>query len=191
MGGTAIAVRLRHRDSRDLDFFLKARVDPEGLADQLSQLAPTVIQALTRETLNCLFADIRVQFLDASAQRLIEEPDMIAGLQVGGLADLLATKLIAITTRPAIRDYVDLWALETIAGLRVEEGLALVEERYPRARGEQTWKTILLALGSFADVRTDQMPIMRGHRITARQIEGYWAHPVPEIVRHMDDTGTT
>jgi hypothetical protein len=142
MGGTALAVRLRHRESYDLDIFLEAPVDLEGLATQLSQLAPIVIQTLTDETLNCLFAGTKLQFLDASAHTMIVPPDPIAGIRVGSLADLMATKLLAVTGRPAIRDYVDLWALETIAGVVVEKGLVLVEERYPRARREQTWRII-------------------------------------------------
>jgi Nucleotidyl transferase AbiEii toxin, Type IV TA system len=192
MGGTAIVVRLRHRESRDLDFFLEAPVDLarlERLADTLGQLAPTVVQTLAEGTLNCLFGVTKLQFLDTSAQHRIEEPDAIAGIRVGGLADLLAAKLLAITSRAALRDYVDLWALETIGGLRVEEGLALVEVRYPQAQREQTWRTILLALGSFEDVRDDEMPRMHGLRITARQIERYWASRAPEIARNLDDTG--
>jgi hypothetical protein len=156
MGGTAIAIRLRHRESVDLDFFLEAPVDLarlERLAHALSQLAPTVVQTLAEGTLNCLFGETKLQFLDTSDQRQIEEPTVIASIRVGGLADLLAAKLVAIARHAALRDYVDLWALETIGGLRVEEGLALVEERYPRARREQTWRTILLALGSFEEVR--------------------------------------
>jgi predicted nucleotidyltransferase component of viral defense system len=192
MGGTAIAVRLRHRESEDLDFFLEAPLDLsrlEQLAGALGQLAPTVVQTLAAGTLNCLFGATRVQFLDTSTQHLIAPPDTIAGIRVGGLADLLAAKLVAITGRAALRDYVDLWALETLGGLRVEEGLALVEVRYPRARQEQTWRTILLALGSIEEVRGKQMPRMRGQRVTARQIERYWVRRAPEIVRNLDDTG--
>ncbi len=192
MGGTAVAIRLRHRESEDLDFFLEAPVDLtrlERLADALSQLAPTVVQTLAAGTLNCAFGETKLQFLDTSAQRRIEEPTVIAGIRVGGLADLLAAKLVAIARQAALRDYVDLWALETIGGLRVEEGLALVEERYPRARREQIWRTILLALGSFEELRGKQMPRMRGHRITAQQIERYWARRAPEIARNLDDTG--
>jgi hypothetical protein len=187
MGGTALAVRLRHRESHDLDFFLEAPANLQSLADQLAVLAPTVIQTLTASTLNCLFAGTRLQFLEASNQRLVGQLDMIAGVRVGSLPDLLTTKLLAITSRPAIRDYVDLWALETIEGLHVEEGLAFVEQRYPEAKQAQTWRTILMALGSFDDVRDDPMPRMRGRRVTARQIENYWARRVPEIMRHMAD----
>ena len=89
MGGTAVAIRLRHRESEDLDFFLEAPVDLtrlERLADALSQLAPTVVQTLAVGTLNCLFGETKLQFLDTSAQRRIEEPTVIAGIRVGGLA---------------------------------------------------------------------------------------------------------
>lgn len=189
MGGTALAVHLQHRDSRDLDFFFDAPLDLAELAVQLNQLAPTVIQMLSDDTLNALFGDTKVQFLDVSTQRQIQAPDVIAGIRVGSLPDLLTTKLVGLTTRSALRDYVDLWALETLAGLRVEAGLALVEERYPQAKYEQSWKAILLALGSFDDVRGDQMPRMRGRRVTARQIERYWLRRVPELARNLDDTG--
>jgi predicted nucleotidyltransferase component of viral defense system len=112
---------------------------------------------------------------------------VIAGIRVGALPDLMATKLAAILGRPAIRDYVDLWALEMRGSLPVERGLAFVEERYPRAAHEQTWRLILRALGAFADVRGDPMPRMHGVRLTARQLERYWQARVPQIAAALDD----
>lgn len=187
MGGTALAVRLGHRQSLDLDFFLEAAVDLAALAEQLGLLAPTVVQMLSDDTLNCLFAETRLQFLAATTQRMIAPPEVIADVRVGALPDLMATKLVAILGRPAIRDYVDLWALETIGGVPVDRGLAFVEERYPRAADERTWRLILLALGSFADVRGDPMPRIRGQRLTARQLERYWRLRVPQIAAALDE----
>jgi hypothetical protein len=188
MGGTALAVQLRHRESVDLDFFLEAPVDLARLAERLSELGQTDIQLLTDDTLNCFFSgNTKLQFLEASTQRMIVAPTWMAGVRVGSLPDLMATKLVALLGRPAIRDYVDLWALETRAGLLVEQGLALVEERYPRATREQTWRFILRALGTFDDVQGDPMPALYGRRLTTRQLERYWQSRVPQIAAALDD----
>ena len=75
-GGTAIAVHLRHRVSRDLDFFLRQPVDLTALAEVLEAKGSLVVQQLDpepgRQTLNVLLDTTRLQFLEASSVRVLE-----------------------------------------------------------------------------------------------------------------------
>lgn len=66
-GGTAIAVHLRHRVSRDLDLFLRHPVDLMALVDQVRRRGDLVVSRLDldegAQTLNAVFHQTRVQVL--------------------------------------------------------------------------------------------------------------------------------
>ncbi len=60
-GGTAIAVRLAHRASRDLDFFFhRNSVDLEKLTTKLSAAGPFAVTERAPGTLNGIFSATRV-----------------------------------------------------------------------------------------------------------------------------------
>jgi Nucleotidyl transferase AbiEii toxin, Type IV TA system len=183
-GGTAIAVHLRHRVSRDLDFFLREPVDLEALVDALEAEGRMVIQQLDlepgRQTLTVLFDTTRLQLLEASSVRVLEPLLPVAGVMVAGLGDLLAMKLKVICDRGELRDDFDLLAIERQGHRRVEEGIALALEKYrPKAR-QAFVQTIVRGLGYLDDVQEDP-----GIPATKAEVAGYWERRVPEIVRSL------
>jgi hypothetical protein len=65
-GGTAIAVHLAHRVSRDLDFFFhRNSVNLDELSTRLSAAGPFAVTERAPGTLNGVFSATRVQFLHA------------------------------------------------------------------------------------------------------------------------------
>jgi hypothetical protein len=96
-GGTAIAVHLGHRVSRDLDFFFHHHgIDLDDLASRLSAVGPFAVTERSPGTLNGLFSSTKVQFLHADEgrpQHLLEQPQETDGLRIAGLSDLIAMKL--------------------------------------------------------------------------------------------------
>jgi len=74
IGGTALAVHLHHRVSRDLDFFFHDGVDLDHLAETLRDLGPFAITLRGDGTLNGLLSETKVQFLSAASQELLERP---------------------------------------------------------------------------------------------------------------------
>ncbi len=181
VGGTGIAAHLGHRVSRDLDFFVAEPFEPEELAlvlDRIDRFAPTQVAA---GTLNGYLGETRIQFLDARNQQPVEPNVDIGGIPVAGLRDLLATKLKVVGDRGELRDYFDLLVLERDAGHHVEEGLAIVIERYQPATPETALLHIVRALGYLDDVADDPgLPVGRA------EIETYWHRRQPEIVRSLD-----
>jgi Nucleotidyl transferase AbiEii toxin, Type IV TA system len=187
-GGTAIAVHLRHRVSRDLDFFLREPVDLAALAEVLQAKGRVVVQQLHpepgRQTLNVLFDTTRLQFLEASSVRVLEPLLPVAAVMVAGLGDLLAMKLKVICDRGELRDYFDLLAIERQGHRRVEEGIALALEKY-RPRADQAFvQAIVRGLGYLDDVQEDP-----GVPATKAEVAGYWERRVPEIVRYLSRYG--
>jgi hypothetical protein len=181
VGGTGIAAHLGHRVSRDLDFFVAEPFEPEELAlvlNRIDRFAPTQVAT---GTLNGYLGETRIQFLDARDQHPVESNVEIGGIPVAGLRDLLATKLKVIGDRGELRDYFDLLVLERDAGHHIEEGLAIVVERYRPATPEATILHIVRALGYLDDVADDP-----GLPADRTEIETYWHRRQPEIVRSLD-----
>ena len=155
MGGTALAVHLRHRRSRDLDVFVHRPFDPEAVLGRLRRSAAVAVEAIAEGTLNCTVDGVSVQFLLARDQTPIAAPLRIDGLDVGSLQDVAATKLKVIGDRGELRDYYDLMRIETDVGLMMEVGLRLYAQRYGIELDHPSVAHIVRALGTFSDVAPD------------------------------------
>jgi Nucleotidyl transferase AbiEii toxin, Type IV TA system len=180
-GRTAIAVHLAHRVSRDLDFFFHhGSVDLDDLTKKLSAAGSFAVTERAPGTLNGIFSATKVQFLHADEtrpQRLLEPPQMVDGLQIAQISDLMAMKLKVIGDRGELRDYFDLMTIEQRTGRTADEGLALFLARFQPEYPDQAVNHILLGLGYFDDVDPDDtLPVPR------QQIIDYWARRQREII---------
>ncbi len=180
-GGTAIAVHLEHRTSRDLDFFFhNGSVNLDELARKLAAAGPFAVTDRAPGTLNGVFSATRVQFLhadEARPQHLLEPPREFDGLQVAQISDLMAMKLKVVGDRGELRDYFDLMTIEQRTGRTVDEGLALFLERFQPEYPDQAVNHIVLGLGYFDDVDPDDaLPVPR------EQVVDYWTRRQPEII---------
>lgn len=184
VGGTAVAAHVCHRPSRDLHFFLERPADLDRVERTLELVGELAVTARNERTLNTVLDAVVVQFLDASDQHLVDPMVRVAGLRVPSIGDPLATKLNAITSRPALRDYVDLQAIEGRAHRYVEEGLALFVERYQPKVPDEAVAPVVRALASFEDVPPD--PSLD---VAVEDVAAYWTRRVREITRHLDRWG--
>lgn len=186
-GGTALAVHLRHRESRDLSFFFHEPLDLDDLEQQIRLRGPFAVTQRAAGTLNGLYGETRLQFLQAGLARpecRLEPTTSVAGLNVAGLGDLLAMKLNAIAGRGQLRDYFDLMVIEQHGGRTVAEGLALFLARYRPDHPDSAITPILLGLGYLEDVADDPfLPIGRD------EIAAYWQRRQPEILIALDRSG--
>jgi hypothetical protein len=183
-GGTAVAVRLRHRESRDLDFFYHNNaVDLRGLARQLGETHAFAVTHESEGTLRGLFGGTKVEFIHADeggAQHLLEEPETIDGMRVAGLKDLIAMKLGAVAGRGELRDYYDLKTIEERAGLTIEDGIALFAERYSVRPGHKMIQHVVVALGYLDDApHDDSLPIGKD------ELADWWRLRQVRLVRHL------
>jgi hypothetical protein len=177
-GGTALTAHLKHRVSRDLDFFTESPFDIPSLSEAL-QAAGTFAPTLAEEgTLNGMFEDTKVQFLDASSQRLLKPTTEFGGVRLASLADVLATKLKVIQDRGALRDYFDLMVLDD--HISIEEGLGLLVEKYRPVAPSGLIANVVRGLGYLDDVEDDpSLPISRS------EIEAFWTRRQPQIIRGL------
>ena len=179
-GGTALAVHLHHRVSRDLDFFLARPVDLDEVTAALQSRGPFAVTLRDEGTLNGVFSETAVQFLSAENQRQLEPTTTVAGVEVAGIGDILAMKLKVIGDRGELRDYFDVMQIERQAGRTAEEGLGLYMARYGIPSEHVTVRHIVNGLGYFGDVADDEaLPVGRD------EIVAYWQRRQPELIRNI------
>lgn len=166
-GGTAVAVHLRHRVSRDLDFFLAEPADLEAVRRRLTHIGTFAPTLHSEDTLNGLFSGTKLQFLGATDQIVLEPCTTVEGLRIAGLGDLPATKLKVIGDRGELRDYYDTKIIETQGGWLAEEGLGLFVRRYrPRDPDAAVRHPLPCIMVARARGRAEARPRTRCHAVT-------------------------
>jgi hypothetical protein len=183
-GGTAVAVHLRHRESRDLDFFFhRGAVDLRALAKKLGEVRQFAVTHKRAGTLRGLFGDTKVEFFHADEgrpQKLLEVPQTVAGLRVAGLKDLMAMKLKVVGDRGEMRDYYDIKLIEEQGHLTVEDGIALFLERYGVGPASEALRHVVGTLGYLDDVEEDDaLPTSKA------ELTDWWQTRQARLVRHL------
>jgi hypothetical protein len=115
-GGTALALRLEHRQSVDFDFFSHTAFDPAVLAREIPYLAEAEQVQVVSHTLTCRVergGPVLVSFfgnlgLGEVALREIAEGSKV---HVASLLDIAGTKAAVVQQRAQARDYLDIDAL--------------------------------------------------------------------------------
>lgn len=179
-GGTAVAVHLAHRESRDLDFFISQPFDAEELERRLRGLGRFGTTTIRDDTLNGVLDTCKVQFLLAADQAQLRPNTEVEGIAVASLEDLTAMKLRAVGERGELRDYFDLMTIERRAGILAEEGLGLYAARYHPKDVRGSIEHLVRALGYLEDVSDDP-----GLPTTREEIERYWHRRAPDVARSL------
>lgn len=127
-GGTALALRLGHRQSVDFDFFSSSHVDSARVLREVSYLQGAEVVQRSPDTLTCLVdrgGPVRVSFFGGLTLRRVADPDSLAApaVMIASLLDLAATKAEVVQARAAAKDYLDIDALIHRAGLSLSDTL--------------------------------------------------------------------
>jgi hypothetical protein len=122
-GGTAIALRLGHRQSKDFDFFSSKPFQPDDLERRVPFLVGVERLQAAPNTLTSLVdrdGAVKVSFFGGLTLRRVRDPEPAEGpgFLVASLLDLAATKVKVVQDRAEAKDYVDL-------GRLLEEGVSL------------------------------------------------------------------
>src|SRR5579859_1013774 len=134
-GGTAVALRLGHRESVDFDFFTDKQLSQEQLRRSYSFLnSSTTIQS-EPDTLSVLVPvrgeTVKLSFFGSITIGRVGIPERTPDgvLEVASSLDLLATKLKVLLQRVEAKDYQDIAAILR-SGQPLELGLAAAAELY-------------------------------------------------------------
>lgn len=137
-GGTAIALRLGHRQSVDFDFFSEKPLDREALQKSFPAFKDSRVIQEEQNAMTLLVhpasnpkETVKVSFFGNIATGRVGTPDMTDDniLQVASLDDLMAMKLKVILQRAEAKDYRDIAAM-VVAGVPVDRGLATAGQMF-------------------------------------------------------------
>lgn len=136
-GGTALALRLGHRQSVDFDFFSSKTVDFEELLSNLNFLRAGRIIQNTNQALTVVVereGSVKLSFFGSISMGRVgmpeETPDGV--LSVASLLDLAGTKAKVVLQRAESKDYLDLLAIFK-SGINLSQAMAAAQALY----GEQ------------------------------------------------------
>ena len=182
-GGTGTALRLHHRRSRDLDFFYHdSSADLDALEEQLNDLgAATTLRS--PGTLRMMVGSAKVEFLHADEtgrQHRLEAPEVIAGIPVAGLQDLMAMKLKVLAERGELRDYYDVMRIDLDGRVSLEDGIEHFLTRYGLDRASEALRHLIRSLGYLDDVeQDDEVPMSRS------EIAQWWSRRQARLIRNL------
>jgi hypothetical protein len=159
-GGTALALRLAHRESVDFDFFSSL---PFQAIELLGSVAYLKNQRVTQQSENTLSCEVgsgetatRISFFGGLSLGQIEAPDRAQGngVAVASLTDIFGMKCATVPQRNEAKDYLDIHALITRGRLDLARGLASAQAIY----GRQYNPVMTLQALSYFDDLADPLP---------------------------------
>lgn len=142
-GGTALALQLGHRTSRDLDFYTKEHFEPPELYREFKRIfrEENVSQAIiAKDTLK-----FKINITDISIFRYpyhqIKSLQEYQETKLASSEDIAAMKIEALLTRGKKRDFIDIYFL--LKQYSLKKILGFVQEKYPDAYNEFSCLTSL------------------------------------------------
>ena len=127
-GGTALALRLGHRQSEDFDFFSDQPFKPTSLRESIPYLKHAEMTQFQDNTVTAIVdrnGPVKLSFFGALGIKRVQDPDVVEenGIQIASMMDILASKLKTVQSRAEAKDYRDIVGTLN-AGLTLAEGLA-------------------------------------------------------------------
>lgn len=154
VGGTALALQYGHRQSIDLDFFGLLPDDKEELVEMTKRVGNVLVTNRSKMILQTVINQIKVDFVDYSRYKWIDEPIMGDGFVLASDKDIAAMKVNAIIGRGTRKDFIDLYVL--LQHYSLLEIMAFYKQKYP----EFSEYRALLSMTYFEDAEMQDMPKM-------------------------------
>jgi hypothetical protein len=131
-GGTAVALRLGHRESVDFDFFTDKEISKDSLFSSIPFLKESTVIQDEKNTLTVFTKNgVKVSMFGGFNFGRYGEPEMTddGALLVASLDDLMGHKAKVILDRIAAKDYIDI-AEMIKAGVSFSKGLSTARELF-------------------------------------------------------------
>lgn len=154
VGGTALALRIGHRKSIDLDFITKEEFDIVELREMLVKKYAMKVAFERGQTLKGFINGVMIDCIRFNYPH-IAEPDIIGGVRLESVPDIIAMKLDAVSHNGTrIKDFVDIAVLS--AQYSLDEMLQFYLAKYPNANVLMPVKSLVF----FDDINFDESVVM-------------------------------
>ena len=127
-GGTALALRLGHRQSEDFDFFSSKEINPSQLLQEIPYLEGAEVLQRSQNTLTCLVdrnGPVHISFFGGLSLCRIKNPEKLnnPAISIASFLDIAAAKAEVVQARAAAKDYIDINALICQADISLSHAL--------------------------------------------------------------------
>lgn len=131
VGGTALALKLGHRNSIDIDLFTQNEFSTQDVFEKIA-ISKIITKSFEREnTLMCFIDSIKTDFIRHNYP-LINKPITEEGITYLSLEDIAAMKLNAIAqSGKRLKDFIDIYYL--LEHFSVNDMLSFYEIKYPNS----------------------------------------------------------
>lgn len=131
VGGTALALKLGHRNSIDIDLFTQNEFEDNDLLENLIDVFKVNLIYNRKNTIICAINNVKTDFIRHNYP-LIKKPITEEGITYLSLEDICAMKLHAIqNSRKRLKDFIDVYCL--LEHFTLNEMLAFYEFKYPHS----------------------------------------------------------
>ncbi len=128
VGGTALALRIGHRISIDIDLFSQQPFDGESMSSYLENQKKFRLNYIQKNTLKGQIEDIQVDLI-THAYPLVKDIVIADGIRIASLDDIAAMKLNAIVgSGSRLKDFVDIAFLSS--HLSLAQMIGAYEQKY-------------------------------------------------------------
>ncbi len=163
VGGTALALRLGHRKSVDLDLFGNISVGTDVLVEELKCLGNLITLKESKNIHIYSLNNVKVDVVNY-AYTWQDEQFCEDGLRLAGLKDIAAMKIAAITGRGSKKDFIDIYFLSKIYSL--QEMLSCYLAKYSEGSEFMALKSLIY----FEDAEPEPCPYML-EKVTWEQVK--------------------
>jgi len=152
VGGTALALRIGHRRSEDLDLFSNFNFDVVQLLENLSADFNFDLFFSANNTIKGSIDGVKVDLL-SHRYPLIAEPVIEEGIEMLSLQDIIAMKLNAISgSGQRVKDFIDIYYL--LPKFSVEQMIGFYKQKYT----QYNEVSVLKSLVYFDDIDFNDWP---------------------------------
>ena len=163
-GGTAVALRLGHRRSVDLDYFTRQRIDAASLAADVRSIAKAarldyeLEEGNKKGSFGVRIGRVSLSILHGYSR--VDEPEMFDSCPIATLCDLATMKVFAIGGRSEKKDFVDLHEILLAGSFTVDEVIQLFERKFRRHLTGRRLQHFRRSLTDFSLADATVMPAM-------------------------------
>lgn len=181
-GGTAIALQIGHRESKDFVFFTKEKFEARNLANELKRrLSNFQLEKVAWGTIMGYIGKIRFTIFYYNYP-LLFKPKNFLGINIADLRDIAAMKIASISDRGWKRDFIDLYFLIKNEIVSLDECLNLYERKFRKLR--QNKIHILKSLVYFEDAEKEKMPKMF-QSVSWSEIKKFFEKEVKDLTKKI------
>ena len=154
VGGTALALKLGHRKSVDIDLFSNSNFDESYVLENLSADFSFNLFFSAKNTLKGSIGKVQVDIL-AHRYPLIKEPTIDENISMLSVEDIVAMKLNAISVSgQRVKDFIDIYFL--LNHYSIKEMLSFYKQKYAQFNEV----AVLKSLTWFDDVEPGEWPVI-------------------------------